>query len=395
MLVLQLLRQESAQMDPARERKQTWGRFRPFEKRLIALTIALLLVAASFGTYYALTSVQPGKRNIVIYTYSSFMAYGANKTAAFNTVFGTFEREYHVNITVRTLSQGLLSTLQAQKQSPQADIVIGLTNVDGVAAANDGLLVKYSPPSAAYVNKSLMSEMGSASSYLTPYEYAYLGIDYNRSVFGPSGSQFMPGFQYLSDNSTAASNLLMENPLTDSTGQGFLLWQIAYYEHVLRQNWTEWWNAVKQYSYGHIYDSWDTAFGQFGSGPNTNLVVSYLTDPAYNQFSGYGNGTGSTAVYHNGTAYGWRTIYCVGIVNGSKNIALDKAFVNYFIGPTVQNEIPLNEWMYPANVTTQLPSVFNYAVNQSSVVPLNTYLDASAIAAKLQEWELEWLAIMG
>ena len=380
-------------MDPAREKEPVWGRLRPFEKRLIALAIAVVVVVASFGTYYALTTVQPGKRTLVIYTYSSFMEYGANKTAAFKTVFGTFEKEYNVTIIVRTPSQGLFATLQAQKQSPQADIVIGLTNVDGVAAANDGLLVKYSPPSAAYVNKSLMSEMGSASSYLTPYEYAYLGIDYNRSIFEPAGSQFTPGFRYLADNTTAASNLLMENPITDSTGEAFLLWEIAYYEHVLHQNWTSWWNATAQYS-SHVYDSWDTAFGQFGTGPNTNLVVSYLTDPAYNQFFGYGNGTGSTVVYHNGTAYGWRTIYCAGIVNGSKNIALDKAFVNYFNGPAVQNEIPLNEWMYPANTTTQLPSVFNYAVNQSSIVPLNRYLDATAIAANLQEWELEWLAIM-
>lgn len=381
-------------MDPARDKASFWRRMKPFERRLLVLIVAVALVIASFGIYYAASSSASGKRTLVVYTYSSFMAYGANKTAAFNTVFGTFEREYNVQIIVRTPSQGILSALQAEKHNPQADIVIGLTNVDGLQAVNNGLLVRYAPPSVSYVNSSLISEMGGASPYLTPYEYAYLGVDYNKSVFQPGASQFNPSFPALA-NSTAASNLLLENPLYDSTGEGFLLWEIAYYQYLLHQNWTDWWTSVKPYVSGHIYDSWDTAFGQYGTGTGTNMVVSYLTDPAYNQFFGYGNGTGSTVTYHAGKAYGWRTIYCTGIVNGSKNLALDRLFVNYFLSPTVQNQIPENEWMYPANQTMALPSVFGYAVDQSTIVPLNSLLNASTIANNIQEWELQWQLIMG
>ncbi len=380
-------------MEPARDGTSAWKRLRPFERRLVAVAVAIVLLVASFAAYYAISNQPTGKKTVVVYTYSSFMAYGANKTMALNTVFGTFEKEYNVNIVVRTPSQGLLATLEAQKHSPQADIVIGLTNMDGIQAVNDGLLVRYSPPSAAYVNTSLRETMGGASPYLTPYEFAYLGIDYNKSVFQPAGAQFAPSFNNLT-NQTAASNLLMENPLYDSTGEGFLLWQIAYYQYVLHQNWTGWWQAVKPYVQGHIYDSWDTAFGYYGTGTNTNLVVSYLTDPAYNYYFGYGNGTGSTVSYHNGTAYGWKTVYCIGIVNGSKNLSIDKTFVNYFLSPTVQNEVPQNEWMYPANETIALPQSFDYAVNTSSIVPLNNYLNASMIAENIQAWELQWQLIM-
>lgn len=188
----------------------------------------------------------------------------------------------------------------------------------------------------------------------------------------------------------------MENPLYDSTGEGFLLWQIAYYQYLLHQDWTTWWKSIKPYAYaqGHIYDSWDTAFGYYGTGPNTNLAVSYLTDPAYNYYFSYGNGTGSTVSYHNGTAYGWQTVYCIGIVNGSANLPIDRAFVNYFLGPAVQNEIPQNEWMYPANDTIALPQSFSYAVNPTDIVPLNDYLNASTIAENVQSWELQWQLIM-
>ncbi len=383
-------------MEPARDKKQEWTRLRPFEKKVLAVVIASVIVVASFAAYYAISSSQSGKKTVVIYTYGSFMASGLNKTQAFNTVFGTFEREYNVNIVVRSPSQGLLATLEAQKHSPQADIVIGLTNMDGIKAVNDGLLVRYTPPSIASVNMSLRNSMGSAAAYLSPYEYGYLGIDYNKSVFQNAGQQYAPTFEDLATNKTAASNLLMENPLYDSTGEGFLIWQIAYYQYLMHQNWTAWWKAIKPYAaaQGHIYDSWDTAFGYYGTGTDTNLVVSYLTDPAYNYFFSYGNGTGSTVSYYNGTAYGWQTIYCIGIVNGSAHIAIDKAFVNYFLGPTVQNEIPQNEWMYPANDTIALPRSFNYAVNPAGIVPLNDFLNASAIAANLQSWDLQWQLIM-
>lgn len=373
-------------MDPARDNEKR-GRYRPYRKRLISLVVALIIIVAGFAIYYSKLNSSSGDKTLTIYTYSSFMAYGSNKTQAYNTVFGAFEQQYGVKIIVKTPSAGLLNTLTSQKSNPQADIVIGLTNMNGVQAAGRGLLVNYTPPADSYLNSSLLNEMGSASNYVTPYEYSYLGIDYNRSFTGPVN--FTPSFANLT-TITNASNLLLENPTTDDTGLGFLLWEIAYYTYVLNENWTKWWNETKPYTTGHIYDSWDTAFGYFGTGLHTNLLVSYLTDPAYNSYFGYGNGTGSSVVYHDGNAYGWRTIYGIGIVNGSKNLQLDREFVNYFLSPHVQNEVPTNEWMYPANTTITLPPSFSILPDQGNIIPLNNYVTASDIATNIQTWETQW-----
>lgn len=373
-------------MDPARDNEKR-GRYRPYRKRLISLVVALIIIVAGFAIYYSKLNSSSGDKTLTIYTYSSFMAYGSNKTQAYNTVFGAFEQQYGVKIIVKTPSAGLLNTLTSQKSNPQADIVIGLTNMNGVQAAGRGLLVNYTPPADSYLNSSLLNEMGSASNYVTPYEYSYLGIDYNRSFTGPVN--FTPSFANLT-TITNASNLLLENPTTDDTGLGFLLWEIAYYTYVLNENWTKWWNETKPYTTGYIYDSWDTAFGYFGTGLHTNLLVSYLTDPAYNSYFGYGNGTGSSVVYHDGNAYGWRTIYGIGIVNGSKNLQLDREFVNYFLSPHVQNEVPTNEWMYPANTTITLPPSFSILPDQGNIIPLNNYVTASDIATNIQTWETQW-----
>ncbi len=383
-------------MDPARDSEPVGRKYTSFRRRVIAVAIAVIIIVAGFTIYYSITSGNHGgKKVLTIYAYDSFLKYGNNYNKTFSTVFGTFAREHNVTINVVNKSN-LLPTLESQKGTPGADIVIGLTNMNGVTAVSNNLLVKYSPPGASYVNSSLMNEMGSAVSYLTPYEYSYLGIDYNRSfvnntAFAPHG-QFFPSFENLT-NSSLASNLLMENPTIDDTGEGFLLWEIAYYQHVLHENWTKFWNSTKAYATGNVLDSWGTAFGQYDTGPGTNMVVSYLTDPAYNVYNGYGNGSGSTVTYHNGTAYGWRTIYGIGIVNGSHNLSLDRQFVSYFLNQTVQSQLPLNEWMYPANQSTPLPPVFGVLPDQSNIQPLNNYLNATQISLNIKAWELQWQSI--
>ncbi|EQD29333.1 ABC transporter periplasmic-binding protein, partial [mine drainage metagenome] len=189
------------------------------------------------------------------------MAYGANKSLTYQKVFGTFEKEYGVNIKIITPSLGCLPSLESRKNNQIANIVIGLTNMNGVQAVKDGLLVKYNAPEAN-INSSIVKEMGQAAPYLTPYEYSYLGIDYNKT--GAQSGQFNPTFSNLMTKQNA-SNLLIENPTTSDTGKGFLLWEIAYYEDVLHQNWTIFWNASKQYETNHIFNSWSSAFKQFES----------------------------------------------------------------------------------------------------------------------------------
>lgn len=374
-------------MDPTREKGK---KMEPFKKKIIAVALGLVFVIAGFTVFYSLQDRNVSGKTLVVYTYSSFMADGLNKTQAYQVVFGTFEKEYHVKIVVETPQDGLLATLESQKSHPVANIVIGLTNINGIEAAKDGLLVKYVPPDSRYINSTLIQEMGCASSYLTPYEYSYLGIDYNKTGF--NGSLFQPSFSDLL-SPTNVSHILIENPITSETGQGFLLWEISYYEYVLHENWTLWWNESLPHLGDHIYNSWCSAFTAFQSSPPDYLLLSYLTDPAYNVYFGYGNFTGSTVTYHDGREYGWRTIYSIGIVNGSGSTSLAEDFVNYFLGSTVQNEIPFNEWMYPANSSIPLPSVYNVTMNHSNIIPLNDYINATDIYQNLDNWDTEWLAL--
>ena len=377
-------------MNPADKEERGIKKLKPFEKKLLGIVIALIVIIAGFAIFYTIENKSPSGKTLVICTYGSLLSYGSNKNQTYSTVFGTFEKEYGVNIKIVTPSTGCLPALESRKNNEIANIVIGLTNLNGIKAASDGLLVKYTAPEN-FVNNTLMQEMGSASSYLTPYEYSYLGIDYNKT--GQASGQFNPTFNNLLTKQNA-SNLLMENPTTSDTGEGFLLWEISYYENVLHQNWTTFWSSIKQFDGNNIYDSWSSAFTQFESSSPQTLLVSYLTDPAYNVYFGYGNDVNSTVTQYNGKEYGWRTIYNIGIVNGGGNLSLEEKFVNYFLSPTVQNEIPTNEWMYPANSTIVMPPSYSATMNQSSIIPLNNYISAQEIYNNSESWILQWQSIM-
>ncbi len=383
-------------MNPTGERGSGRLRLKPFEKKLIAIGFAVIIAAAGFTIYFNENAPHAGGNSLVIYVYNSFLAYGPSYQEAYNTVFGTFEKAYGVSIVLKNISAAyLLLTLVAQKSNPQADLVIGLTESNGMQAVYDGVLQKFSSTADPYINSSLLADMGPAASYLTPYEYSYLGIDFNKS--NPSGPEFSPSFPGLLSQGNL-SNLIIENPTLSDTGQEFLLWEISYYEYLMKANWTAWWNASMPVisSNKNIYQSWGSAFNQFESnGTARSLLVSYLTDPAYNYYFGYGNYTGSTATQYNGTEYGWRTIYNIGIVNGSSKLSLDRKFINYFLNSTVQNAIPTNEWMFPANSTVDLPVSYSVLPNQSNIVPLNNYLNALTIYRDLPTWVQEWFDLYG
>lgn len=352
---------------------------------IIVAAVAVIVVVAGIGlTQYYLTSTP----TLTIYTYSSLFG-GTCGSPAFSTVFGSFEAAHNIHIQVECPSGDLASALLAQKNSPGADLVIGLDEITASQADSQSLLVPYVSPALASVPESLIADL-SPDHAVTPYEYGYLGIDYNESFATmTNGAIANSSFLNFTQNSTWAKNLLYENPTTDITGEEFLAWEIEFYSEVLHENWQDFWTSILPYA--PSASDWATAFDEFTTPPlNPLSVVSYTTDPAYAAYYG-GLGAFNTTVTHwADKLYGWQTIYGIGIVAGTQHLSLDEEFINWFLAGTVQNEIPLNEWEYPANDTVPLPSYYNGLVDPNSIVPLNQYTSPSALAANITTWQDEW-----
>jgi thiamine transport system substrate-binding protein len=371
---------------------------RPGRGRRVFLAIAVVVVVAVAGIgLVEYVNTVFGEPILVVYTYPSLLNGTDCGSPAFGTVFGTFASAHHVRIEVDCPSGTLIGTLESQANAPGADLVIGLDEITTPQAEARDLLLPYAPPALADVPTSLAAEL-SPDDGAVPYEYGYLSIDYTESFLNSTGGAVARAtFPEIADNaSTWAKQLVTEDPTQDITGEEFLAWQVEYYETVLHQNWTTFWTTVAPNLPPPAPD-WGTAFGyEFDSAPSRDqMVVSYSTDPAYaHYYDTLDRPYNATLSWWNGTEYGWKTIYGIGIVRGSRHVALDEQFENWFLSGTVQRLLPTLEWEYPANDTIPLPSVFRTATNVSGVVPLNDRISPTALAAEMPGWSEEWQEIL-
>ena len=354
---------------------------------VVAVALAVGLVLAGLATYDAV-SAEFGGTTLVVLTYPSLFNGYCGGVPAFSAVFGAFASAHGIRIDVECPPGTLYSALVNQTGAPVADVVIGLDEITAPEAEADHLLIPYSPPALANVPTALVDEL-SPGDAVVPYEYGYLAVDYNSSFYNATdGAVAHLTFPELAENASWARSLLLEDPEEDITGEEFLAWQIAYYEDVLHRNWTTFWTSLPHGALP-LSDSWNDAFSAFSAG-ETPMVVSYSTDPAYAAYYGSSGYYNSTVSWWNGTEYGWRTIYGIGIVNGTRHLGLAEQFENWFLSGSVQSEIPTNEWEYPANDTIPLPPVFADAIPPSSIVALNGDTTPAAVGASMPGWVATW-----
>ncbi len=361
---------------------------------LIAVAIALIVVLATYGlAEYERLNPPNGEPTLTIYTYPSLLGGVDCSSPVAPTVFGAFESAHHVRLVVECPPGTLYSTLEAQKDAPGADVVIGLDEITAPQADVAGLLLPYTSPQLTNVPANLVGEL-SPDHAVTPYEYGFLAIDFN-ATFAQTTHDAVAASNFLNftQNSSWARELLIENPTTDITGEEFLLWEIAFYTDILHQPWQDWWEQIDPHLPPAAPD-WGTAFNEFTTPPNNpQMVVSYSTDPAYAAANGAAGAYNSTVTTWNGTDYGWKTIYGIGVVRGTTHPTLAEQFVDWFLSGSVQNQIPTNEWEYPANDTISLPGVYDAVVPPDSIVPLNDGLPPSTIVANLTAWLNTWQQI--
>ncbi|MCI4347997.1 MAG: hypothetical protein L3J97_05200 [Thermoplasmata archaeon] len=353
--------------------------------------VAVIVTVAAFGTYYYVETRSnrcvSGPHVLVVETYASFLDSGSNPAAARAAVFGGFENSTHSRVCVEYVT-GDLATSLLTSGGPRPDVVVGLDELTAPRVDAAGLLVPYAPPELAQVSAQLVAGLAADHS-VVPYEYGFLGLDYNTSFDTSHGRPFSTGnyLQTIAGNRSLASQFLYEVP-PDIVGEEFLAMQIAFSSSILHQNWTTFWHTI-----GRVAPSatdWGTGFGEFSAGTYASFV-SYTTDPAYGAFFGPAGAINSSVLRFGGLNYSWESIYGVGIVRGGvQNLSLAQHFERWLLSGAVQQTLPTSEWEYPANSTVPAPGVFNWSVSPASIVPLNSFESVNATATNLPSWILEW-----
>ncbi len=326
---------------------------------------------------------------MVIYTYDSLLA---DPGYAFDRAFEVYAGLPNGSVQVNYLSDTgtILSRAIAEKNNPVADILIGIDNVLVHQAREENILTPYIPDGAEQLIDGLVDDL--ASDYLlTPYDYGVIALWYlNQEFEGDLDTEEFSLDQLLTEE--FRSQLIVQDPRLSSPGLGFLLTSIALYgddsDGILEGNWQDFWRSLSQET--AITSSWGDAITRLYAEEDRTMMVSYTSSPAYGNCLWEDDTTTAVLPTVDGVQYGWQQIEGIGLVNNAPHTDLAMDFIDWFISEELQEQIHLNQWVYPARDGISAPDCYNTSIDPSTITPLNSLLSPDTVEQQLDMWLTDW-----
>ena len=145
-----------------------------------------------------------------------------------------------------------------------------------------------------------------------------------------------------------------------------------------------------------VVDGWSEAYythftvGSGGQGDRP-LVVSYSTSPAADVYFSESAKTEPDSGSMSPPGQTYRQIEFVGILAGAKQRDLAQSFVDFMLGTTFQEDIPLQMFVYPSNNRAKLPDLFKqYAQMPKDPVQMNP----NTIEINRERWIEAWTEVV-
>ena len=184
-----------------------------------------------------------------------------------------------------------------------------------------------------------------------------------------------------------ANQFVTENPETSSPGFAFLLATIARFGE---DGWEDYWTSLVDNGVT-ITAGWNDAYnGEFiAGGGERSLVTSYASSPPADfLFADPPVEAPRTGVLDDSC---FRQIEFAGILAGTEQPQAAAALIDFMLSPTYQEDVPLNQFVYPANSDAVLPDSF---VEFGPLVDDPLILDPAEIEANRDDWTERWNAIV-
>ena len=136
-----------------------------------------------------------------------------------------------------------------------------------------------------------------------------------------------------------------------------------------------------------VTPGWTEAYSQqFKSGGGDKAIVtSYASSPAAEVVFSEGKLTEPPTGVVNDTCF--RQIEFAGVLRGTQHPEAAAALVDFLLSDTVQNDIPLNMFVFPASKNATLPQEF---AKFAKLVDKPLTLDPATIEANRIDWTERW-----
>ena len=341
---------------------------RKFKIPTVAAILAILALAVLLISSGGKEPKVPEVNKLVVYTYDAFPG------ELESSIKDKFESE---GITVDLLrfedTGGLMAQVLLEKDTPKADVVIGLDNTYLAKAFDEDLFQPYKPADLKLVHERLLVD---PEYRLVPFDYGSVVLNYDSEMLpNPPGS-----WADLLDPIYKDKIILM-NPTTSSPGRNFLLFTIVEFGE---DGYLDFWNALKP-NILTVTAGWSEGYGLYTQG-EAPIVLSYDTSPAYHIYYE------KTHRYKNliFDGKGYAQIEVAGIPKGAKNLPAAKECMDFIVAAEFQKLIPLTNFMYPVNPDVPLPDAFVEAKGATEIVNM----DENLVSEKLDGWLTAWEDLM-
>jgi len=341
-------------------------------KHILLLLSSLLLLLASCGSQEPAT--------LTIMTHDSF--------AVSETVVKAFEEANNTKVVFLPSGDAgaMLNKAILRKGAPLADLLFGVDNTFLSRALEADIYEAYNSPALENVSDDFKLD---SSNRALPVDYGDVCINYDKAYFEQNS---LPIPQSLEDlTKPEYKNLLVvENPVTSSTGLAFLLATVAHYG----DSFTDYWLALKENGVV-VVDGWETAYytnfsASSGKGPQP-MVVSYGTSPAVEVIFAETPIDDAPTASILGPDTCFRQIEFVGLLKGTRHRALAEKFVDFMLSRQFQEDVPLQMYVYPVNSDAALPETFT---KYAQIPPQPATLAPAVIAAKRDDWIQAWTDVV-
>ena len=305
--------------------------------------------------------------------------------AASASVITAFEKANNVKVVfLKSGDAGAaLNKAILTKDAPLADVFYGVDNTFLSRALASGIYVPYASPRLAQIPTQFKLDPQNRA---LPVDYGDVCINYDKAYFA---SHNLPVPVTLEDLAKPEykNMLVMENPATSSPGLAFLL---ATIKHFGANGYLDYWKSLRANGMA-VVDGWETAYytnfsGSSGHGPQP-LVVSYASSPAAEVVYATTPLTDSPIGSILGPGTCFRQIEFVGILKGTRQLALARKFVDFMLGQQFQEDMPLQMYVYPVNTTATLPDVY---LKYAQIPAQSAVLDPAVIASNRDKWIQAW-----
>jgi thiamine transport system substrate-binding protein len=334
------------------------------------LTVALFSACAPAGPV-----------SLTVMTHDSF--------AASQSVITAFEQANNIKLVfLKSGDAGVvLNKAILSKDAPLADVFYGVDNTFLSRALAAGIYEPYASPLLAKIPAEFKLD---PSDQALPVDYGDICINYDKAYFSTHKLQVPISLEDLL-NPMYKNLFVVENPATSSPGLGFLLTTI---KHFGPDGYLDYWKSLRANGVV-VADGWETAYytnfsGSSGHGSQP-LVVSYASSPAAEVVYASSPLTTAPTASILGQDTCFRQVEFVGILKGTRHLALAKKFVDYMLGKQFQEDMPLQMYVYPVNQDASLPPEF---IQYAQVAQQPVTLDPSVIAANRDQWIADWTAVV-